>query len=61
MLEMFYYVAAGIVLYLASDWLVRRIEAAAGRRFEYRTILFFFILLVLATLAFAAIRRLAGV
>ncbi len=38
----------GIVLYFFTDWLVDRLEQAAGRRFEYRTVLFFAILLVLA-------------
>ncbi len=38
----------GIVCYFAADWLVDRLERAAGRRFAYRTILFFAILLVLA-------------
>lgn len=38
----------GIVCYFVADWLVDRLERAAGRRFPSRTILFFVILLVLA-------------
>ena len=38
----------GIALYFVSDWLVDRFERSAGRRFEYRTLLFFLILLMLA-------------
>lgn len=53
-----YYVLAGILLYLASDWLLRRIEARAGRIFEYRTLLFFGLLATMALISFALIRTL---
>ena len=48
-----------IVLYLVADRLLVALEMRAGRRFEYRSLIFFAILLVLAVLAFAAVQRLA--
>ncbi len=52
------YVLAGILLYLAADWLLRRIEARAGRILEYRTLLFFGLLATLSLISFALIRAL---
>ena len=56
-MEMLYYTLAGVFLYVAADWILNRIEIAAGRRLEYRTIVFFVILLVMAMTSFALIRR----
>jgi hypothetical protein len=53
-----YYVLAGILLYLAADWLLRRIEARAGRILEYRTLLFFGLLASMTLISFALIRML---
>lgn len=58
MAEALAYTIVAIALYLASDWILQRIEAAYGRPFEYRTIIFFTILLVLALASFALIRQL---
>lgn len=55
-----YYTIAAVALYFFSDWILLRIEAAAGRRFEYRTIIFFFILLLLALVTFTLIKRLTS-
>ena len=55
-----YFTVAGIVLYLAADWLLQRIEASAGRRFEYRSLIFFVILLSLAVITFEFIQRIGG-
>lgn len=52
------YVLAGILLYLAADWLLRRIEARAGRILEYRTLVFFGLLATLALISFTLIRML---
>lgn len=60
MTELLWFTATGIILYVVSDWLLLRLEAAAGRRFEHRSLVFFFILLVLAVASFALIRRLAA-
>jgi hypothetical protein len=43
-------------LYFLSDWLLRRIEVAAGRVFEHRSLIFFAILLATALLSFWLIR-----
>ena len=46
------------VLYLVSDRLLNVLELRAGRRFEYRSLIFFAILLALAMLAFSLVQRL---
>lgn len=48
------------LLYLVSDWILNRIEIAAGRRFEYRTLIFFVILLTLAVATFSLIQVYTG-
>lgn len=53
-----YYVLAGILLYLAADWVLRRIEARAGRILEHRTLIFFGLLASMAVVSFALIRAL---
>lgn len=54
------FVLVAIALYFVSDGIVRFAERTAGRRFENRTIIFFFTLLVLGFVTFWAIRRYAG-
>jgi len=58
-MEIIYFTAAGIILYVAADWILKRMETAAGRRFQYRSLIFFVILLAMAVTAFAVIRQLA--
>ena len=58
MAEALTYTVVAVVLYVASDWILQRAEATYGRRFEYRTLIFFVILLVLALLSFSLIRQL---
>ena len=58
-MEIVYFSMAAILLYFAADWTLRRIESAAGRTLEYRSLVFFAVLLGLALLAFAIIRQLA--
>lgn len=53
-----YYTITGVVLYLLADWILRLVEARAGRVFEHRTLVFFALLLSMALVAFAVIRRL---
>lgn len=53
-----YYVLAGALLYLAADWLLRRIESRAGRTLEHRTLVFFCLLATMAVASFAVIRTL---
>ena len=56
-MEALYFTVIGIVLYLVADRLVVLVERRAGRILEHRTLLFFVLLLTLALVTFAAIRR----
>ncbi len=60
-METFSFILLAIALYFAADWILRRAEARAGRRFENRTIIFFGLLLGLALVSFAILRNLLGV
>lgn len=57
-MELLYFTLSAILLYLAADWILDRIERAAGKRFEYRNLIFFAILLVMALTSFTLIRHL---
>ena len=57
-IEAVYYTITGVVLYLLADRILRVIEARAGRIFEHRTLVFFVLLLAMALVSFAVIRRL---
>ena len=57
-IEAVYYTITGVVLYLLADRVLRLIEARAGRVFEHRTLIFFVLLLAMALVSFAVIRRL---
>lgn len=59
-MEALYFTLVAIILYLVSDRILDRIELAAGRRFEYRSLLFFAILLTLAIATFSLIRLYTG-
>ncbi len=59
-MEVVYFTLAAIFLYIGADWILNRMEAAAGRRFQYRSIIFFAILLTMALTSFALIRHFAG-
>lgn len=54
-MEIIYFTLMGIGLYLMSDWLLERIETARGNRFEYRSMIFFAIIMVLALVTFQLI------
>lgn len=54
------YTIVAIVLYLLADWILDRFEVAAGKRFEYRSLIFFAILLTLALVSFSLIRAYTG-
>lgn len=60
-MSIIYFTAVAVLLYLFSDWLLDKFEQRAGRRFEYRSIIFFFILLSLALATFSVIQRQTGV
>ncbi len=55
-----YFTLVAIVLYVVSDRILDRIEVAVGRRFEYRSLIFFVILLTLALATFTLIRTYTG-
>jgi len=59
-MEIIYFTLAAILLYLAADWILRRIESAAGKPLQYRSLIFFVILLTMAVTSFALIRNLGG-
>jgi hypothetical protein len=56
-LEALLFTVTGIVLYLVADRLVVLVERRAGRVLQHRTLLFFALLLSLALVTFALIRR----
>lgn len=58
-MEFIAFTVAGIIIYVVSDHLLDRIEIMAGRRFQYRAVIFFFIILTLAVGGFALIRAIA--
>ena len=59
-MEVIYFTLTAILLYLAADWILRRMETAAGKRFENRSLIFFAILMTMAVISFALIRNLTG-
>lgn len=61
MMELMAFLAVGLALYFAADWVLNRIEIALKRRLEYRSLFFFGILLGLSLIVFPLIRNfLAG-
>jgi len=59
-MEIFLFTVAGILLYFVSDWILLRIEDYFGRRLEYRTLVFFAIILVLSISLFNLIQFMQG-
>jgi hypothetical protein len=59
-MSMVYFTLVAAILYLFSDWVLQRAEAAAGRRFEHRSLVFFCILLSLALASFSFIGPTTG-
>jgi len=55
-----YYTVTAVLLYLISDWILNRIEQSIGKRLEYRSVVFFVIIMVLAVASFEMIDRLVG-
>ncbi|MDA0788096.1 MAG: hypothetical protein O2780_01410 [Proteobacteria bacterium] len=60
MTEMLLYTAAGIVLYVISDAVLRFIESRYDEPLQYRSVIFFGIILALALILFAVIRAAFG-
>ncbi|MDH3611860.1 MAG: hypothetical protein OEU90_02330 [Gammaproteobacteria bacterium] len=59
-MQIIYFTLVAALLYLISNWIVERIEVAAGRRFANRSLLFFGILMTLALVSFNLIRIYTG-
>ncbi len=59
-MEMLLFPLVAIALYFVSDWILLRVEAARGKPFEHRTLVFFAIILVLALTSFTFIRHSLG-
>lgn len=59
-MEVIYYTIVAIVLYIAADRILNRIEVVAGKRHKYRSLIFFGILMMLALSSFALIRLYTG-
>jgi len=59
-LQIIYFTLVAAILFLGSNWIVDRIEIAAGRRFKYRSLLFFGIILTLALVSFQLISVYTG-
>ena len=59
-MSVIYFTVVAIALYFVSDWLLQLVEVQTGRRFEYRTLIFFVILLTLALVTFSFIEKLTG-
>jgi len=57
-MEVIYFTLVAVLLYLVADRALRAIESAAGHTLEYRSVIFFAILLTLALGTFALLRRL---
>ncbi|MBT8099117.1 MAG: hypothetical protein KJO82_05175 [Gammaproteobacteria bacterium] len=59
-MDVIYFTLVAIALYLLADRILDRIEVAAGKRFEYRSLIFFAILLTMALAVFSLIRWYTG-
>jgi hypothetical protein len=59
-MEIIYFTLTAILLYLAADWILKRIETASGKQLKYRNLIFFVILLGMALTSFTLIRNLSG-
>lgn len=54
--EILLFTLVAIVIYLASDWVIRVIEARRGEALKNRQVIFFAIFLVLALVSFRVLR-----
>ena len=50
-----YFTVTAVLLYLFSDWILNKIEERMGKRLEYRSVIFFVIISVLALGSFSFI------
>ncbi|MDH3549833.1 MAG: hypothetical protein OEQ30_09010 [Gammaproteobacteria bacterium] len=59
-MSMVYFTIVAIILYVTADWLLERVEVAAGRRLKNRSLIFFVILMTLALSSFSLIQHYTG-
>ena len=60
-MEILIFTLCAIGIYLASDWIIRRIEEKRGEVLKQRQVVFFVVFLTLALVTFQILRRvLAG-
>ncbi|MCW9034841.1 MAG: hypothetical protein OQJ97_11535 [Rhodospirillales bacterium] len=59
-MELLYFTAAGIVAWVIANALLERIEEMAGRRFPYRSVIFFGLLLGMLLIVFEGSKYLLG-
>ena len=55
--EILLFTGVGIVLYLASDWIVRKMEERRGTPLAQRQIVFFAVFLTMALISFQILQR----
>lgn len=60
MMQIALFTLVGAALYLVADRVLDAAERHAGRRFEHRSLVFFALLLGMATVTFALIRAYTG-
>jgi hypothetical protein len=56
-MSMVYFTIVAIILYVTADWLLERVEVAAGRRLKNRSLIF---LMTLALSSFSLIQHYTG-
>jgi hypothetical protein len=59
-MELLWFTLVAALLYVLADRILDFIERRAGRRLEYRSVIFFALLLGMALASFAVIRRYKG-
>ena len=59
-MELVYFTAVAVIIYLVADRILRLIENYLDRTLEHRSVVFFVLLLALALASFSAIRQFAG-
>lgn len=59
-METLYFVLVAIAVYFISDRLLDAAERYAGRRFAYRTVIFFCLMLALTLAVFWILRRISA-
>jgi len=56
LIEILLFTLVAIVIYLASDWIIRKIETRRGEVLKNRQVIFFAIFLVMALVSFRVLR-----